>query len=199
MRRLFPVVGFHGCDRAVADAVLRGSPLIPKIQDYHWLGQGVYFWVEGYRRARDWAQRYHPDPAVIAAVIHPMNCLDLTDLGSASELQRSHRDLVAIAAAAGYDLPVNGVAKNGVPMNRRLDCAVIDNLHAMRSRHRRRAYDTVIGAFEEGTEIYPGAALREETHVQIAVRKPRAILRVLAPSELGYPERVPRRRAPRSP
>lgn len=115
-----------------------------------------------------------------------MNCLDLTDLGAARELKRSHAGLVAIAAAAGYALPVNSGAKNGIPLYRRLDCAVIDHLHAMRERFKKPGYDTVIGAFEEGSEIYPGAALREETHVQIAVRTPAAIRAVFPPSALGF-------------
>ncbi|MFN3689210.1 hypothetical protein [Salinarimonas sp.] len=187
MRRLFPVVGFHGCRSAVADAVLnRGEPLIAKEKDYHWLGQGVYFWVEGYRRAWDWARRHHPDPAVIAAIIRSMNCLDLTDLGSASELKLSYEDLEALHAAADLELPKNQAPANGIPLNRQLDCKVIEHLHEMRKRFGAPDYDTVIGAFEEGSEIYPGAALREETHVQIAVRTPAAILAVFPPSAMGF-------------
>jgi hypothetical protein len=37
-------------------------------------------------------------------------------------------------------------------------------------------YDTVRGAFEEGPAAFPGAAMRQESHVQIAVRIPSAFL-----------------------
>ena len=40
------VLGFHGCDREIGEAVLNGdiTHLDPSRNDYDWLGEGVYFW-----------------------------------------------------------------------------------------------------------------------------------------------------------
>jgi hypothetical protein len=38
------VLGFHGCDKAVAEMVLGGGSDLKKSEnDYDWLGHGVYF------------------------------------------------------------------------------------------------------------------------------------------------------------
>jgi len=40
------VLGFHGCDRSIRDKVvsIEGGQLIPSMNDYDWLGNGIYFW-----------------------------------------------------------------------------------------------------------------------------------------------------------
>jgi hypothetical protein len=39
------VVGYHGCDAALARKVLLGDAnLSPSANNYDWLGQGVYLW-----------------------------------------------------------------------------------------------------------------------------------------------------------
>ncbi len=58
---------------------------------------------------------------------------------------------------------------------RKLDCAVINLLHEFRKFADRPAYDTVRGAFVEGEDLYPGAMIREKTHIQIAVVNPECI------------------------
>ncbi len=42
------VIGYHGCDRTVAeDVLLRGGTLKPSANPYDWLGKGIYFWEHG--------------------------------------------------------------------------------------------------------------------------------------------------------
>lgn len=46
------VIGYHGCDRHLRDAVLAGkSNLKTSENDYVWLGKGIYFWGFGKERA----------------------------------------------------------------------------------------------------------------------------------------------------
>ena len=51
------VLGFHGCDQSVAEKVLNSSEehLIPSENDYDWLGDGIYFWLNDPQRAYEWA------------------------------------------------------------------------------------------------------------------------------------------------
>lgn len=51
------VLGFHGCDATVGEAILRGE--IPHLtasgNDYDWLGTGTYFWEGNPERALQFA------------------------------------------------------------------------------------------------------------------------------------------------
>ncbi|MGM0377752.1 MAG: hypothetical protein ACQEQ0_13340 [Bacteroidota bacterium] len=51
------ILGFHGCDKSVRDAVVakKGVLLKPSKNDYDWLGNGVYFWENNCKRALDFA------------------------------------------------------------------------------------------------------------------------------------------------
>ncbi len=67
------VLGYHGCEKAVADAIIGSDTqhLAPSRQDYDWLGSGIYFWEADPRRALEWAAgrglraRSHAEIAVI--------------------------------------------------------------------------------------------------------------------------------------
>jgi hypothetical protein len=38
------IIGFHGCDKSVADLVVSGKgKLLTSRNDYDWLGYGIYF------------------------------------------------------------------------------------------------------------------------------------------------------------
>jgi hypothetical protein len=51
------VLGYHGCDRDIAEEVLSGKfALAPSKNEYDWLGHGVYFWEHNPRRALEWAK-----------------------------------------------------------------------------------------------------------------------------------------------
>ena len=174
---LDPLVLFHGCDKDVEDSVLRGeATLQPSENDYDWLGNGIYFWVDSPERALSWAKQRRPSPSVLGAFAYPGNCLNLTDYGVMNELALAYEATLGISAAAGTPLPVNSVRKNGIFMKRQLDCAVIQMVHKIRDSNGMDAYDTVYGVFEEGDLVYPGAGFRDRTHVQIAIRNPEMIL-----------------------
>lgn len=50
------VLGFHGCDREVAEAVLCGKDEVRVSNNAHdWLGSGAYFWENNPSRALAWA------------------------------------------------------------------------------------------------------------------------------------------------
>ncbi len=38
------VLGYHGCEAAVAEKLLAGEPFKASSNDYDWLGPGIYFW-----------------------------------------------------------------------------------------------------------------------------------------------------------
>lgn len=161
---LGPLVLFHGCDKDVAEAVLSGqATLQPSKNDYDWLGNGIYFWVDSPERAVSWANLRRSSPSVIGALAYPGNSL-------------AYEATLGISAAAGTPLPVNSVRENGIFMKRQLDCAVIQMVHKIRESKSMDAYDTVYGVFEEGELVYPGAGFRDRTHVQIAIRNPEMIL-----------------------
>ena len=81
------VVGYHGCGAAVAEKVLAGKArLTLSTNPYDWLGEGIYFWEHGPRRAYEWARQQAMlgtakvgNPAVLAARIDLGVCLDLLD------------------------------------------------------------------------------------------------------------------------
>lgn len=51
------VLGFHGCDKAVAEHVLAstGKQHLRRSTNRHdWLGNGIYFWESSPQRAMEW-------------------------------------------------------------------------------------------------------------------------------------------------
>jgi hypothetical protein len=41
------ILGYHGCDKAVGDAIVSGAKAFqPSDNDYDWLGGGAYFWAK---------------------------------------------------------------------------------------------------------------------------------------------------------
>lgn len=169
--------GYHGCDREVAEKILRGDDELRESSAEHdWLGPGIYFWVDSPTLAYGWARnisRTEPkkirDPYVLGAYINPGLCLNLTDMGVLRELRRVHQDMVASLSAIGTPIPKNTKEAGGYK-HRFLDCAVIRYLHALRKAQEEPPYDSVFGVFEAGEEAFPGSALRARTHIQIAVR-----------------------------
>lgn len=178
------VLGYHGCDATVADQVFAGrSVLAASDNDYDWLGHGVYFWEYNARRAYDFAcevrDRPHhakqriTDPAVIGAVIDVGFCLSLYDADAIEAVRQAYRDLDQLHRTVGRPLPVNtGGADRLV---RRLDCAVIETLHANRADRGDRPFDTIRAPFAEGGPIYAGAGFDVKSHVQLCVRHPACI------------------------
>ena len=172
-----PVLAYHGCDVAVAEDIINGRKTFNiSTNEYDWLGAGTYFWIGSHRRAMDWAQYQQSrgrvkTPAVICALIDLGYCLNLTDLGATTALQESFSDLGTKLGILKEPMPKNSAKlRFGIPLFRQLDCAVIENLHKKRKDDGDSPYDTVLGAFEEGNAAFEGAAIRERSHLQLAVR-----------------------------
>lgn len=171
------VMAYHGCDAELGERVLAGKETLhPSTKDYDWLGNGIYFWVDSPKRAWDWAvarqqQGKIETPFVLGALVYPGLCLNLTDYGVIDELAAAYKVLATV-----NPLPKNSRQENGTSLIRRLDCAVIQTLHALREQSDLPCYDTAYGVFEEGNEAYPGAGFKQKTHVQLAVRNPNSIV-----------------------
>lgn len=182
------VLGFHGCDRETAEAVIAGkTDLLHSEQGYDWLGSGAYFWEFDPMRAREWAEEkvrrgHYKSPGVIGAVIDLRNCLDLVARENLEILREAYESFSAMQQTAGLPLPENKpipADPTGEPLLRYLDCAVIQHLHQIIDTAGNgkdvQSFDTVRGMFEEGVELYPGSGFRIRNHVQIAVRNPLCI------------------------
>jgi hypothetical protein len=172
------VLGFHGCDEAVGEKILRGEEphLLPSEKEFDWLGHGIYFWEGNPDRALAWAEDRVREgklkkPFVLGAIIDLRHCLDLFDRGSLAQVKQAHQYLVDAfrKAKREKDIPKN-IGKTPDKAGRRLDCAVMNALHLYREDRKEPAYDSVRGPFLEGEEIYPGAGFRSENHIQLCVR-----------------------------
>ena len=189
------VLGFHGCDISTYEKVLLyHENLKASDNTYDWLGNGMYFWENSYQRAPDWAKNNpkYDKPAVLGAVIDLGFCLNLTDYHSAEVLKRGYEMLKVRYTTLGKDLPCNGKEnKAGDILLRDLDCAVIQQIHQYHKDQNVREYDSVRGVFIEGKEVYPGAAVREKTHIQLCVVNPNCIKGFFAPRKADSQYLVP--------
>ncbi len=178
----FFVLGFHGCDISVCRTIVNGhDKLHPSANDYDWLGNGIYFWENDPDRALEYAislQKYPKrtkvkitEPAVLGAIIDVGHCLNLVESG-ALQLVKAAYDLFKTSEdKAGHPLPVNKpIGQDGDLLLRKLDCAVVEALHAYRRKTDQRPYDSVRGVFWEGQDLYPNAGFKEKNHIQICVR-----------------------------
>ena len=183
------VIGYHGCrtDASIdfARKLLDGTAEIDQwrssVNDYDWLGHGIYFWEYAPERAVEWAG---DDGLVIGAIIQLGRCFDLTNTRYTNELRSAYHRHLELCASKGIELPEN----HGQGLkNRKLDCSIINALTsgtdriAGRSGREGMYYQTIRCPFEEGESVYPGTSIRMETHVQVAVRDHRCILGVFRP------------------
>ncbi len=181
------ILGYHGCDRAVAEKVLSGVDFKPSQNDFDWLGPGIYFWEANPIRGLEFAEELRrlkrgpriQTPAVVGAIVELGLCLDLTTSAGVQHVRSAHRRLVQIASAAGYVLPKNSPDQ----LRRNLDCAVIRMLHDIREEAGDAPIDTVRGVFLEGDPIFDGSGFYAKTHIQICVRNPKCIKGVFRVSE----------------
>jgi hypothetical protein len=184
------VLGYHGCLEPVASRLLTGeisiAQWVPSQNDYDWLGHGIYFWEHSPARAMQWAKeqadrhngrRAVGAPAVVGAVIQLGACLDLTDVRHTQLLATAYEQVWEAYRAEGRRLPRNTGGDQDLK-KRQLDCLVINWLHQQSGGR----FQTVRGAFPEGNPVYPGAKIRKETHIQIAVRDKACILGIFRPS-----------------
>jgi hypothetical protein len=154
--------------------------------DYDWLGNGMYFWENNPKRALEFAKDLHLNPrrgkasikkpSILGAVIDLGFCLDLLESEFISLTRQSYDNLKAASIKLGITLPDNillGPSKN--LLIRKLDCAVIENLHNYRLNNKDRPFDSVRGVFIEGDPLYPTAGFYEKSHIQLCIRNPNCI------------------------
>lgn len=196
-RRTGFVLGFHGCDREIRDAIVskKGVILKPSENRYDWLGHGAYFWENNHERALKFAQelKENPpkgkqnlikEPAVLGAIIDLGYCLDLLDSKYLEVLRASYDFLCETTAKIGVPLPQNYTSASGELLLRNLDCAVIETAHEINRDLGRQEYDSVRGVFLEGNDLYTNAGFKEKNHIQIAVRNQSCIKGFFIPRDL---------------
>ena len=185
------VIGYHGCLEPLATELLSGKKSLAdwpvSRNKWDWLGEGIYFWEHGPGRAMRWAENKakaarakgrHDKPAVVGAIILlGNNVMDLTNVRFAPMLARSYSVLVTRFTMFGLKLPVNEKSDR---KRHNLDCLVINTLFRIPAI--RDTYNVVRGAFEEGDCVFPGAIIKEETHIQLAVRDPGVICGLFKPT-----------------
>lgn len=170
------ILGFHGCDAAVGEALLAGKTkhLKPSTKVFDWLGHGIYFWEGNPARAQEWAEHRHKEgkiktPFVVGAIIDLRRCLDLFDKDGLLQVRTAYVELTKTLKLAGTDLPGN-VGNTPDKAGRKLDCAVLNYLHEYRKERGQDEYDSVRGPFLEGDHLYPNAGFRSENHIQLCIR-----------------------------
>jgi hypothetical protein len=187
------VIGYHGCDAAVAEGVLAGKlELKPSANRYDWLGHGIYFWEHGPRRAYEWAveqarfsERKIAEPAVLGAKINLGVCLDLLDTANTSLLSEWYSDFTRFMRRNGIPVPHNRDApgsRRGDRVLRFRDCAVIDFTIKWVADREGINYQTARGVFVEGQPAFPGAKIALKSHIQIAVRDPACVTEFFRPT-----------------
>jgi hypothetical protein len=187
------VFGFHGCDKRVADAVLTGKTKLSASENaYDWLARGIYFWEHGPMRALEWAiqqskrkNSHIKEPAVIGAVIQLGTCFDLLDVRFTHALARHAADLEQAMTNQGIQLPRNQRvgSRDGDWLRRERDCFVLKYAIPAVESHWGCEFDSVRGVFQEGAPAFKGAGIKLKSHIQIAVRDPRAIIGYFLPDE----------------
>lgn len=181
------ILGYHGCDKAVAERLLGGKDFRSSQNNYDWLGPGIYFWeanpVRGLEFAREvMGLKRGPKintPAVVGAVVELGLCLDLTTSAGVQQISDAHQRLVELAEAAEYDLPKN----NKDLLQRNLDCAVIRQFHDIRAENDLVPVDTVRGVFLEGGRLFENSGFYQKTHIQVCVRNAECIKGVFRVSQ----------------
>jgi hypothetical protein len=183
------VIGYHGCDRAVAARVLAGRVQLNLSRNaYDWLGEGIYFWEHGPERAREWAIEQAKlsgtkikEPSVLGATINLGECLDFLDTANTRLLRQWYKEFRQTAREKRSPMPENCDApgsRRGDKVLRFLDRAVIDFTVSHVAEAEGIVYQTVRGVFLEGELAFPGSKIAHKSHIQIAVRDPECILGV---------------------
>lgn len=182
------VTAFHGCDQSVFEKVLyTHTCLAMSNNDYDWLGHGIYFWENNPIRAYEFALEQEQrgkisSPAVIGAMINLGNCLDMTDKFSMSLLKRIYSFFIESLEDQKITVPINiGNSHDLDKPLRKLDCAIIQYLHEYVKNKHYQPYDSVRGAFCEGTPLYPGAGFTNRCHIQLCIINPDCFKGFFAP------------------
>lgn len=174
------VYGFHGCNRDIKQRLIKKEIRFEcSTNRYDWLGSGIYFWENDFRRAHYWAEQSHGDnAAVIGAKIRLGKCFDLSNSFAKELLILSYNDL-CVEWKKANTIPIEnaphprGIGNPSDMILRYLDKLVIENAILLASLQEPNIiYDTVRAPFQEGFPVYPGSAFREHDHIHLCVRNP---------------------------
>ena len=108
---------------------------------------------------------------MLEAEIDLDGCLDLLEDTYQAALRGTYSNLRATYRRFGWTLPKNGKGR------RDLDCLVINKFAELAEplAGQNGRFRSVRCVFEEGRPLFPGSAIRRESHIQIAVRDVRCI------------------------
>ncbi len=189
------LIGFHGCDKTTRNKIINNRTMLNSSKnDYDWLGNGMYFWENNFQRAFEFAQDLHSNPRkgkslikipiVLGAVIDLGFCLDLLERKFIELTRQSFDTLKTAYQQLNLTLPENTtLGPSKYLLIRKLDCAVIENLHNYRSKGKLRPFDSARGVFIEGDPLYPNAGFYEKSHIQLCVRNLNCIKGFFIPRE----------------
>ncbi len=157
------VRGYHGTHMSYASDILKDGFRASE-NKLDWLGDGIYFFQDSSQRAIDWAKKLHTvEWAVVKADISLTGCMDLLDKSWFATLEDAHDLLVARHRALGLKFPTQEDGAHG--MDRLVINAAVDILAGKGMNIR-----SVRSIFQEGRPAFPGSALFDRSHIQIAVR-----------------------------
>lgn len=188
------VIGYHGCDKEVAERVLSGNGELEYSSNKHdWLGKGIYFWEYGRTRAYEWAKWRSSiggpgvkikTPAVVGAVISLGNCFDLLDTKNTKMLGEMFKLYQDVCQKTGCELPQNLRSGPNDPDHKKrlLDCAVVNFAIEATEVLEKVKYHSVRCVFTEGMQAFEGSFIMQKSHIQIAIRDRSAILGVFRPT-----------------
>ena len=191
------VVGYHGCDAAVAEKVLAGrADLSFSRNAYDWLGVGVYLREHGPHRAYEWAVEQARlagakvrNPSGPRSENQPWRVLGSVRHRQHTAFGQVVSQVPSLHAAEPHPMPQNRDAaqsRRGDKVLRFRDCAVIDYALSRLLETERVAYQTVRGVFLEGGPAFPGSEIALKSHIQIAVRDPKCVAEFFRPESGDY-------------
>ncbi len=195
MYQFYPslVLGFHGCDKKIGEALLNQELDFKRSDNtYDWLGSGMYFWENTPKRAMSYALEVKENPQmgkidvpyVIGAVINLGYCFNLLDHQNLKLLQAHYEVLKNIHDEQGIALPQNTLGPDR--LLRKLDRAVIEFTHTMMNNDKdARPFDSARAAFFEGEMLYAEAGFTKKNHIQLCIRNPNCIKGFFKPRELS--------------
>jgi len=187
------VYGFHGLDKEVALKILnKQTDFITSDNKYDWLGNGIYFWENNFKRAEKYAiedsKRTNTkikEPFTLGAVIDLGNCFDLLEQQNLEFLAWAYDEFEKSLIENGEELPKNTPFTNDDFdfKKRELDCAVIRYAHKL-AKNEGMEFDSVRAAFWEGKPLYKGASFKTENHIQLAILNPNCIKGIFLPRHM---------------
>lgn len=184
------VYGYHGCDKHVCDKILKNKEAFRhSINDYDWLGKGIYFWENNPLRALEWAKKNSTtikNPTVIEATISLENCWDLSRMDHMELLVVGYQIFEIFKKISGKPIPENlaGFKDDIDKIKRYKDCEVVNfvyNFYCSKyavnpGEKQNKKFEVIRSAFSEGNQIYPGTCWTEKQHIQLCVRNINCIL-----------------------